>query len=86
MIAQESAGRELVNGVGRFAGHVVALMVGLILMVVGLAMGVSIVLLPFGIPLGLVGLFVFVWGLFGKAQEKELPAPTPARAQQQNAP
>jgi hypothetical protein len=34
-------------------------------MLTGVAMGVSLVLLPLGIPLGLVGLFIFLWGLFG---------------------
>ena len=49
------------------------------LMVVGLAMGVSVVALPAGIPLGLVGLFVFLWGLFGWSQPKRVPTqpPTP---------
>jgi hypothetical protein len=37
-------------------------------------MGVSIVLLPFGVPLGLLGVFVFLWGCFGRT-EKTPPGP-----------
>jgi hypothetical protein len=44
--------------------HIAAIVGGLILMVVGLAMGVSMVLLPAGVVLGLVGFAIFVWGLF----------------------
>jgi hypothetical protein len=75
MTEHESAGRELAKGAGIFLGHVIALVVGLVLMVAGLAMGVSLVLLPIGIPVGLVGLGVFLWGLFGRAEEKGPPNP-----------
>jgi hypothetical protein len=83
MIAHESAGQELAKGAGRLVGHLAAIVGGFILMIVGLAMGVTIVLLPFGIPIGLVGLGVFGWGLFGwglssRSQKKEVPAPPPA--------
>jgi hypothetical protein len=47
----------------RFLGHTIAVLVGLILMIVGLALGVTTVLLPIGIPVGLGGLLLFVWGL-----------------------
>ena len=43
--------------------HIVAIIGGLILMIVGLAMGVSMVLLPAGVVVGLIGFAVFVWGL-----------------------
>jgi hypothetical protein len=53
------------------------LIVGLVMMVVGLALGVSLVLLPFGVPLGLAGLGVFLWGLYlpqrNKAPGREGP-------------
>ena len=78
MIEHESAGQEVVKAAGRFVGHIIAIAVGLILMVVGLAMGVSVVALPVGIPLGLVGLFVFLWGLFGWSQAKRVPTQPPA--------
>jgi hypothetical protein len=75
MAEYESAGGELAKGAGRLAVHAAAVVAGLLLMIVGLAMGVSIVLLPFGIPVGLAGLLAFLWGLFGRTEGKEVPAP-----------
>lgn len=51
------AGENLVVRVGIAAG-------GLILVAVGIGLGVSVVLLPLGIPLGLVGLALLYGGLF----------------------
>jgi hypothetical protein len=77
MNAHPSAGQELVKGTGRFVAHAVAIVVGMIFMVTGIAMGVTIAMLPIGIPLGFVGLAVFFWGLFGKTEVKEPPAQPP---------
>ena len=44
MNTQPTVGRELAKGAGRFAAHVLAIVLGLILSVAGLAMGVSIAL------------------------------------------
>jgi cbb3-type cytochrome oxidase maturation protein len=46
-------------------------------MAVGLAMGVSMVLLPIGIPVGLAGLLVFLWGIYGRSGAKDAPAQPP---------
>jgi hypothetical protein len=59
----------MAKGAGRIAIHLVAFVLGVILMIAGLAMGVTIVLLPFGLPVGIGGLFVAMWGLFGWANE-----------------
>jgi hypothetical protein len=77
MNAPPTVGSELVKGGGRFVAHALAIVLGLVLSVVGLAMGVSIALLPVGIPAGLVGLALLMWGLFGGAEEHQLP-PHPA--------
>ena len=45
------------------AEHFAATAFGFVLMIAGLAMGVTIVLLPIGIPVGIVGLLAFLWGL-----------------------
>ncbi len=34
-------------------------------MIAGLGMSISIVLLPFGLVLGVAGVLLLVWGLFG---------------------
>jgi hypothetical protein len=74
MQAHESVGRTLAKATGVLMGHVAAIIVGVILMIAGIAMGVTLVLLPFGIPIGFAGLALFMWGLFGRAREQEQPA------------
>jgi hypothetical protein len=74
-------GRELAKGAGRFVGHTAATVVGFVLMIAGIALGVSLVLLPFGIPLGLVGLLIFLWGLFGRSPENQAPPQPPGQPQ-----
>jgi len=76
MTENESPGQGLVNGAKRFFGHFFAIVAGLVLMVAGIAMGVTMVLLPVGIPLGFVGLFLLIWGLFGWSREKDADRPS----------
>lgn len=73
MSVQHTEGREVVKGAGRLAVHALAIVVGLILSVTGLAMGVSVALLPIGIPTGLVGLTLLLWGLIGGGEEMKTP-------------
>jgi len=47
------------------AAHVAAIIVGFALMLAGLGMGVTMVLIFVAIPVGLVGLGVFLWGIWG---------------------
>jgi hypothetical protein len=51
-------------------GHVVAVIVGFIMMVVGLGLGVTMIMLPVGIVIGLAGAALFVGGLFARIGEK----------------
>ena len=75
MTEHQSTGRELAKEAGQFVGHSLAVAVGFGLMIAGIAMGVTLVMLPVGIPVGLVGLCVFLWGLFGRSPEKQTPRP-----------
>ena len=50
-------------------GHVLAVVIGFILMVFGLGLGVTMVMLPVGLVVGLIGVGVFVWGLLGHLGE-----------------
>jgi len=50
----------------RVLGHVAAIIVGFVMMVVGLGLGVTMVMLPVGIVIGLVGVAIFVGGLFAR--------------------
>jgi hypothetical protein len=65
MSASKPAGKEVAKAFGRIFEHGFAIIVGMIFMIIGLGMGVSMVLLPVGIPLGLAGLLIFLWGFFG---------------------
>ena len=47
-----------------FAEHAAFVLVGFVLMVLGLGLGVTMVLLPVGIVIGLIGLAMFIRGLF----------------------
>ena len=63
MKTEPASGRHLLQTGERFLGHTIAVLVGLVLMIFGLAMGVTMVALPIGIPVGLGGLLLFIWGL-----------------------
>ena len=43
--------------------HVLAIVVGFILMVVGLGLGVTMIMLPVGLVVGLIGLAMFIGGM-----------------------
>jgi hypothetical protein len=75
MSEQESRARGFAREVGNFFGHVAAIIVGLIVMVAGLAMGVSIVMLPIGLAIGFAGLLLFGWGLLGYTRSKGTRTP-----------
>jgi hypothetical protein len=49
--------------------HVLMAIAGFVMMVVGIGLSVTMVLLPIGIPLGLAGLGVLVWGLTPQRRE-----------------
>ncbi|MCY4025541.1 MAG: hypothetical protein OXH75_04415 [Acidobacteria bacterium] len=50
--------------------HVAAVAIGLVLMIAGLGLGVTMVLLPVGLVVGLAGVGLFVWGLVGHLGKK----------------
>ncbi len=58
-------GRKLLEKGGQVLSHVAAVVIGLVLMVIGLGLGVTLIMLPVGIVVGLIGVGAFVWGLVG---------------------
>ena len=64
MTFPHSAHRWLVL-VERSALRLVMVTTGVTLMIIGLALGVSLVMLPPGVALGLTGVGVLVWGAVG---------------------
>jgi hypothetical protein len=65
MSEQKSATEQPPEGGEGILAHLGAILAGVILMIVGLAMGVTVVMLPLGIAVGLGGLLVLLWGIFG---------------------
>jgi hypothetical protein len=55
----------------RILGHTLAIVLGVLLMIVGLGLGVTMVALPIGLPLGLAGLVLVMWGLYRGAPPKQ---------------
>ncbi len=72
-MAKPSAGqwRRLLEIGGLILGHVAAVAIGFVMMVVGLGLGVTIIMLPIGLAIGLVGVGIFVWGLLGHLGNNE---------------
>jgi len=60
--------RQQPNEPVRIIEHGTAIVVGVVLLILGMGMGVTIVLLPVGIVVGIGGAILFLWGLFGKAR------------------
>ena len=50
-------------------GHIAAVIIGFVMMVVGLALGVTMIMLPAGIVIGLIGAVLFVGGLFARIDD-----------------
>jgi len=53
-------------GVGRVLEHTAFVLLGLILMIVGLGLGVTMIMLPVGLVVGLLGVAMFVGGIFAR--------------------
>ncbi len=50
-------------------GHIAATIVGFVMMVVGLGLGVTMIMLPAGIVIGLLGAAILVGGLFARIDD-----------------
>ena len=55
---------EMLSSVFWLLGHAAACVLGLIMMIVGLGLSMTIMMLPVGIPIGLLGVALFTAGLF----------------------
>jgi hypothetical protein len=65
-MAHTLAVRRAFLGVGWFVEHVAAVVVGLMLMILGLGLGVTMIMLPVGIVVGLIGVMLVVGGVFAR--------------------
>ena len=46
--------------------HAATVILGFVLIIVGLALGVTMIMLPVGLPLGLLGVLLVIGGLFAR--------------------
>jgi hypothetical protein len=58
--------RTILSGVVTFFEHAAAVVIGLVLMVIGLGLGVTMIMLPVGVVVGLAGVLMVVGGLFAR--------------------
>jgi hypothetical protein len=47
-------------------GHIAAIVLGFVMMIVGLALGITMIMLPVGVVVGLLGAAIFVGGIFAR--------------------
>lgn len=52
--------------IGHFCEHAAAVAVGLVMMIVGLGLGVTMIMLPAGLVIGLLGVALVIGGLFAR--------------------
>jgi hypothetical protein len=62
--------RQWVGTVETILGHVAAIVVGFIMMVVGLGLGVTMIMLPVGLVVGLIGVALFISGWVSWSDQK----------------
>ena len=53
-----------------FFEHALTIVVGLFLMIVGLGLGVTMIMLPIGLVIGLIGVAMVVGGLFARLDRR----------------
>jgi hypothetical protein len=62
--------RQWVRTVEDVLGHIAAIIVGFIMMIVGLALGVTMIMLPVGLVVGLLGVALFISGWLSWSNQK----------------
>jgi hypothetical protein len=67
--------RQLTETGSKIASHLLAVIPGLLLVMIGLLLSVSIVGIPWGMPIGLAGVLICLWGLFGTMTQKPVVPP-----------
>ena len=69
-MAHALAARRFVGNIGRFFEHAAVVVLGFVMMIVGLALGVTMIMLPVGLVVGFVGLGLFVAGWFARVDKR----------------
>jgi len=66
--------RQVADLVGRMLPRLAALIIGFIMTALGLGMMVTIVMLPAGVVIAVLGILIFVGGLFADVDRAERPS------------
>jgi len=66
--------RRFADVIGRALGRSAAMVIGIVLVIVGVAMTITIVMLPAGVVLWLLGVAIFIGGLFAPDLRTDGPA------------
>ena len=59
----------------KIAIHLLAVIAGVVLILIGLLFSIPMIL-PLGIPIGLAGVLICLWGLFGTLTQKPVTPPS----------
>lgn len=62
--------RNLFGGIARVLEHAAFVIVGFVLMVLGLGLGVTMIMLPVGLVIGLIGVAMVVAGVFVRLDDR----------------
>jgi hypothetical protein len=68
-MAFSTSARNVVGHLAAFFEHAAVVALGLVLMVVGMGLSVTMIMLPVGLVVGLFGALLVVGGLFARARE-----------------
>jgi hypothetical protein len=60
--------RTVLGGVVGFLEHATAVVIGLVMIILGLGLGVTVLMLPVGIVIGLLGVLLVVGGVFARIE------------------
>jgi hypothetical protein len=63
--------RPWVKATENVLGHIAAIVLGFVMMVIGLGLGVTVIMLPVGVVVGLIGAAIFVGGLFARIAPRD---------------
>ena len=69
MVPHTTAGR-LLLGFTHVLEHAATVVVGLVMIIVGLGVGVTMIMLPVGVVVGLLGVVLVVGGLFARIDQR----------------
>jgi hypothetical protein len=68
-MAHSTAGR-IALGLTRLLEHAAVVTIGFVMIIVGLGLGVTMIMLPVGVVVGLLGVLLVIGGLFARIDQR----------------